>query len=209
MAQAKIAPERIARIAREELARQGRAVLGARFPQARHRRVCQLLPPLLARPILHISACRGWLGRVYFGMEINSTSIAGYLRFLMLAKLRPLPAIRPPLQAGAEGDRGLARADRRGGAAIDRPRARSCRMRAADQGLWRHACAWHRQLHGDRDARDPPGLGGPYPARAGRRCDRQRANRGAGRSRGRRSGQVPSRNRGPRQPADGGGIDAE
>jgi len=52
--------------------------------------MCQLLPPLLARPILHISARRGWLGRVYFGMEINSTSVGGYLRFLMLAKLRRL-----------------------------------------------------------------------------------------------------------------------
>jgi indolepyruvate ferredoxin oxidoreductase beta subunit len=35
---------------------------------------------------------KGWLGRVYFGMEINSTSIGGYLRFWLLAKLR---ALRP------------------------------------------------------------------------------------------------------------------
>jgi indolepyruvate ferredoxin oxidoreductase beta subunit len=48
----------------------------------------QLLPPMLARPILRFSERRGWLGRVYFGMEINATSIGGYLRFLMLAKLR-------------------------------------------------------------------------------------------------------------------------
>ncbi|HET9688230.1 MAG TPA: DUF6537 domain-containing protein, partial [Pseudolabrys sp.] len=33
---------------------------------------------------------KGWLGRVYFGMEVNSTSISGYLRFLILAKLRLL-----------------------------------------------------------------------------------------------------------------------
>ena len=50
----------------------------------------QLLPSFLARPILALSERRGWLGRVYFGMEINSTSISGYLRFLMLAKLRRL-----------------------------------------------------------------------------------------------------------------------
>src|SRR5215475_9043777 len=31
---------------------------------------------------------QGCLGRVYFGMEINSTSVSGFLRFLMLAKLR-------------------------------------------------------------------------------------------------------------------------
>ena len=35
---------------------------------------------------------KGWLGRAYFGMEINSTSVSGYLRFLLLAKLR---ALRP------------------------------------------------------------------------------------------------------------------
>jgi len=48
------------------------------------------LPPVLARPILSLSERRGWLGRVYFGMEIEATSITGYLRFLMLAKLRRL-----------------------------------------------------------------------------------------------------------------------
>src|SRR4029079_14657136 len=30
------------------------------------------------------------LGRVYFGMEINTTSVLGYLRFLLLAKLKRL-----------------------------------------------------------------------------------------------------------------------
>ena len=49
-----------------------------------------MLPPFLARPILALAKRRGWLGRLYFGMEINSTSISGYLRFLMLAKLRGL-----------------------------------------------------------------------------------------------------------------------
>jgi indolepyruvate ferredoxin oxidoreductase beta subunit len=48
----------------------------------------QLLPAFLARHILAVSEKRGWLGRVYFGMEINSTSISGYLRFLLLSKLR-------------------------------------------------------------------------------------------------------------------------
>jgi indolepyruvate ferredoxin oxidoreductase beta subunit len=43
---------------------------------------------LLAQPILRLAERKGWLGRVYFGMEINSTSISGYLRFWLLAKLR-------------------------------------------------------------------------------------------------------------------------
>ena len=51
-----------------------------------------MLPPFLARPILRYAERKGWLGRVYFGMEINATSISGYLRFLMLAKLR---SVRP------------------------------------------------------------------------------------------------------------------
>src|SRR5690606_17223934 len=52
--------------------------------------LCQLLPPLLARPILALAARRGWLGRVHFAMEINSTTISGYLRFLFLARLKRL-----------------------------------------------------------------------------------------------------------------------
>jgi indolepyruvate ferredoxin oxidoreductase beta subunit len=54
--------------------------------------MCQLLPSFLARPILRLAERKGWLGRVYFGMEVTSTSISGYLRFLILAKLR---ALRP------------------------------------------------------------------------------------------------------------------
>jgi indolepyruvate ferredoxin oxidoreductase beta subunit len=54
--------------------------------------LCQLLPSFLARPILRQSDRKGWLGRVHFGMEINSTSVSGYLRFAFLARLR---GIRP------------------------------------------------------------------------------------------------------------------
>lgn len=92
VAQAKIAPARMARIAREELRVKDEPFSVHDFLKPGIEEMCQLLPPFLARPILHISARRGWLGRVYFGMEINSTSISGYLRFLMLAKLR---ALRP------------------------------------------------------------------------------------------------------------------
>jgi len=54
--------------------------------------LCQLLPPVLAKPILSLAERKGWLGRFHLGMEINSTSVSGYLRFLILAKLR---AVRP------------------------------------------------------------------------------------------------------------------
>jgi indolepyruvate ferredoxin oxidoreductase beta subunit len=88
VAQAKIAPSRLRRIAREELRVKDEPFSVHDFLKPGIEELCQLLPSLLARPILRYSERKGWLGRVYFGMEINSTSISGYLRFLMLAKLR-------------------------------------------------------------------------------------------------------------------------
>jgi indolepyruvate ferredoxin oxidoreductase beta subunit len=92
VAQAKISPTRMRRIAREELG-------ATREPFSVHEvlkpgieELTQLLPPFVARPILALARRRGWLGRVYFGMEVQSTSISGFLRLLMLAKLR---ALRP------------------------------------------------------------------------------------------------------------------
>jgi indolepyruvate ferredoxin oxidoreductase beta subunit len=90
VAAAKIAPARMARIAREELKASGEPFTVHDFLKPGIEELCQVLPSFLARPILRYSARKGWLGRVYFGMEINATSISGYLRFLMLAKLKPL-----------------------------------------------------------------------------------------------------------------------
>jgi indolepyruvate ferredoxin oxidoreductase beta subunit len=90
VAQAKIAPSRMRRIAREELRVKDEPFSVHDFLKPGIEELCQLLPGFLARPILRLSERTGWLGRVYFGMEINSTSISGYLRFLMLAKLRRL-----------------------------------------------------------------------------------------------------------------------
>ena len=88
VAQAKIAPARMRRIAREELRAQNEPFSVHDFLKPGIEEFCQLLPSFLARPLLRYAERKGWLGRVYFGMEINSTSISGYLRFLMLAKLR-------------------------------------------------------------------------------------------------------------------------
>jgi len=90
VAQAKIAPARMRRIAREELRVKDEPYSVHDFLKPGIEEMSQLLPPFLARPILRLAARRGWLGRVYFGMEINTTSIGGYLRFLMLAKLKRL-----------------------------------------------------------------------------------------------------------------------
>ncbi len=89
VAQAKISPARMQRIAREELgvANEPFAVHDVLKPGIEE--LTQLMPSFAARPILWLARRRGWLGRVYFPMEINSASVGGYLRFLLLAKLRP------------------------------------------------------------------------------------------------------------------------
>lgn len=92
VAQAKIAPERMRRIAHEELRVKNEPYSVHDFLKPGIEELTQLLPPALARPILRHAERKGWLGRVYFGMEIDTTSITGYLRFLLLAKLR---GIRP------------------------------------------------------------------------------------------------------------------
>lgn len=90
VAQAKISPTRMQRIAREELRAKGEPFSVHDFLKPGIEELCQLLPPSLALPIVRLAERKGWLGRVYFGMEINSTSISGYLRFWLLAKLRVL-----------------------------------------------------------------------------------------------------------------------
>jgi indolepyruvate ferredoxin oxidoreductase beta subunit len=89
VAQAKIAPARMRRIAQDELRVNGEPYSVHDFLKPGIEELSQLLPPFLARRILRTAERKGWLGRVYFGMEINSTSVSGYLRFLILAKLRP------------------------------------------------------------------------------------------------------------------------
>ena len=90
VAEAKIEPERMARIAQQELrAGPNEPFVVYDFLKPGIEEMCQILPGFLARPILRISARRGWLGKFHFGMEVNSTSISGFLRFWMLAKLKP------------------------------------------------------------------------------------------------------------------------
>ena len=90
VAEAKVAPERLARIAREELGVGDEPFFVHDFLKPGIEELTQLLPPVLARPILRIAEKKGWLGRLYFGMQVQTTSVSGYLRFLTLAKLRRL-----------------------------------------------------------------------------------------------------------------------
>jgi len=90
VAQAKIAPARLQRIASDELRANGEPFNVHDFLKPGIEEMCQIVPPFIAGPILRIAERKRWLGRVYFGMEINTTSVLGFLRFLLLAKLKPL-----------------------------------------------------------------------------------------------------------------------
>ena len=87
VAEAKIAPERFRRIEGEIGAKDQPYVI-TEFLKPGIEELCQVLPPRLARAIVAYSEKRGWLGTVYFGMELKTTTVWGYLRFWALAKLR-------------------------------------------------------------------------------------------------------------------------
>lgn len=89
VAEAKIDPARNIRIAKELNAKPDEPVHIVEFLKPGIEEMCQILPPRLARWVLRVSAQRGWLDRVHVGMEVKSTSISGYLRFWLLAKLKP------------------------------------------------------------------------------------------------------------------------
>ena len=150
VAQAKISPERMRRIAREELRATNEPFSVHDFLKPGIEEMCQLLPPFLARPILRLAERKGWLGRAYFGMEINSTSVSGYLRFLLLAKLRALRPFGYRYKQEQEQIEAWLGAVGKGCAAIGGVGAGNRRMRPPDQGLWRHPCARDRQLPHDR-----------------------------------------------------------
>jgi indolepyruvate ferredoxin oxidoreductase beta subunit len=87
VAEAKIAPERFRRIEGEIGAKEQPYVV-TEFLKPGIEELCQVLPPRLARAIVSYSEKRGWLGKVWFPMELKTTSIFGYTRFWALAKLK-------------------------------------------------------------------------------------------------------------------------
>jgi len=86
VAEAKIAPERFRRI-EGEIGAKNQPYVITEFLKPGIEELCQVLPPRLARAIVSYSEKRGWLGKVYFGMELKTTTVWGYLRFWALAKL--------------------------------------------------------------------------------------------------------------------------
>ena len=88
VASAKIAPERMARIVEQMGAKPGESVTIVEFLKPGIAELCSILPLWLARPIIAVAERRGWIDKFYWGMEIKTTSVSGYLRFLLLVGLR-------------------------------------------------------------------------------------------------------------------------
>ncbi|MGZ8322994.1 MAG: indolepyruvate oxidoreductase subunit beta family protein [Rhodoplanes sp.] len=92
VAAAKIAPDRLDRIERDMGARADERLRIIEFLKPGLDEICQILPVPLARRLLAAAENREWLRNLHIAMELETTSISGYLRLWGLAKLR---AFRP------------------------------------------------------------------------------------------------------------------
>jgi indolepyruvate ferredoxin oxidoreductase beta subunit len=88
VASAKIAPNRLAKIVDQIRTKSGEPVTIVEFLKPGIEEMCSILPPSIARPIIAVAQRQGWIDKFHWGMEIKTNSVFGYLRFLMLAKLR-------------------------------------------------------------------------------------------------------------------------
>jgi len=90
VAQAKIDPTRFNRITHDMGLKPDRTFTVTEFLKPGVEELCSVLPVWLADPILAFAERHPQFLRAHWGMAINTTSVFGYLRFAMLAKLRPL-----------------------------------------------------------------------------------------------------------------------
>jgi indolepyruvate ferredoxin oxidoreductase beta subunit len=88
VAQAKIEPARLARISAELGVKAGEPFTVTEFLKPGIEELCSLLPPALAKRILAAAERRELSERLHWGMQVSTTSISGFLRFWLLAKLR-------------------------------------------------------------------------------------------------------------------------
>jgi indolepyruvate ferredoxin oxidoreductase, alpha subunit len=88
VAQAKIDPARFARIAAEMGIKPDQPFAVTEFLKPGVEEFCSILPPWLARPILAFAERHAKFAAAHWGMEINTASLSGFLRFYILAKLR-------------------------------------------------------------------------------------------------------------------------
>jgi indolepyruvate ferredoxin oxidoreductase, beta subunit len=88
VAEVKIAPGRMARIASQMNAGPREPVVIVEYLKPGIAEICSVLPPFIARPLTVIAERRGWIDKFHWGMEIKTNSVLGYLRLLALARLR-------------------------------------------------------------------------------------------------------------------------
>ena len=181
VAEAKIAPERFRRIEGEINAKDQPYVI-TEFLKPGIEELCQVLPPRLARAIVGYAEKRGWLGTVYFGMELKTTTVWGYLRFWGLAKLK---RFRPNSWRFHEEQivieawlaRVVAAAKLSGDLALEV--AECARLIKGYGDTWKRGCV---ELRDDRGARHRAGARRPHPGARRHRCGRIGPHRRAARS---------------------------
>ena len=88
VAQAKTRAERYARILGETGAGPADPVKVTEFFKPGFGELCDMLPPGLAKKVLAWAERTGRLGRTYWGMEIKTSTVSGFFRVWLLAKLR-------------------------------------------------------------------------------------------------------------------------
>jgi indolepyruvate ferredoxin oxidoreductase alpha subunit len=89
VAQAKIDPARLSRVIAQMGVKPEQPYSVTEFLKPGVDEFCSVLPPWLARRILAFAERHAGFARAHWGMELNTASIFGYLRFVTLAKLRP------------------------------------------------------------------------------------------------------------------------
>jgi indolepyruvate ferredoxin oxidoreductase, beta subunit len=88
VAQAKIDPARFSRVVAQMGVGPDQPFSVTEFLKPGVEEFCSILPPWLATRILAYAERHPALARAHWGMELNTASISGYLRFYLLAKLR-------------------------------------------------------------------------------------------------------------------------
>ena len=206
VAQVKIDPARFARIESGMNLKPEQTFTVTEFLKPGVEEFCSVLPPWFANPILRLAERYPAFGRAHWGMEVNTASISGYLRFFMLAKLR---RYRPKTFRYQEEQRAIE--------AWLSMIARAATL-SADLALEIAECARLIKGYGDTHKRgtanyrpdrarsDDAGSCRHHAAAPGCRGARQRPHRGAARPRRRGAHEMSRRDRGASRPQDRRGI---
>ena len=90
VAQLKTARPRMQKVRAEIKAAPGEPVRVTEFLKPGIEEVCSLLPGFVARPLLRWASNRELTDKLHVGLEINTSTVMGFLAIWLLARLRPL-----------------------------------------------------------------------------------------------------------------------